>query len=91
MSCRGNLPRDFTEEAINRSFRFDLNRFLQEMKQDFEPYNNGEIFFFTEEMADVFIELAVNICRKELKALQSGGAVLDEMEYTWGSKMIVQN
>lgn len=83
-------PQDFTDEAINRSFRFDLNRFLQEMKQDFEPYNKGAIFFFTEEMADTFIGLAVNVCGQELKAIRSGGALLDEMEYTWSSKMIVQ-
>lgn len=49
------------------------------------------IFFFTEEMADAFIELAVNVCRKEMKAIRSGGVLLDEMEYTWSSEMIVQS
>lgn len=84
------VPQGFAEEALNQRFRFDLERFLQEMKQDFEPYDKGEIFFFTEGMADTFIEIAVNVCREELKALLSGGALLDEMEYTWSSEMIVQ-
>lgn len=84
------IPQGFAEEALNQRFGFDLERFLQEMRHDFEPYNKGEIFFFTEEMADTFIEIAVNVCREELKALQSGGALLDELEYTWSSRMIVQ-
>lgn len=85
------IPQGFAEEELNQRFRFDLGRFLQEMKRDFQPYDNGKIFFFTEEMADTFIEIAVEVCREELKALQSGGALLDEMEYTWSSEMIVQN
>lgn len=84
------VPHGFAEEVLNQTFRFDLERFLHEMKQDFEPYDKGEIFFFTEEMADTFIEMAVAVCRKELKAFLSGSALLDEMEYIWGSEMIVQ-
>lgn len=44
----------------------------------------------TEKMAEKFIELAVNVCREEIKAIRSGGVLLDEMEYTWSSEMIVQ-
>ena len=84
------MPQGFAEEALNHRFRFDLERFLQEMRQDFEPYDKGEIFFFTEKMADTFIEIAAAVCQEELKALQSGSVLLDEMEYTWSSEMIVQ-
>lgn len=83
-------PTDFEHEALNRRFRFDLNRFLQELKQDFVPYDQGEVFFFTAEMADAFIRQAVDVCREELKAIQAGGDLLNEMDYAWSSTLMIQ-
>ena len=56
------------------------------MKQDFLPCSRGEMFFFTEELADSFIHMAVDACVRELEALRTCGAGLDEYLWAWKDK-----
>lgn len=53
------------------------------IESDFETYNNGEAFFFTQKMADEYIKMATGKCIEEIKALQNGSSTIDEMEWAW--------
>ncbi|MDF2800553.1 MAG: hypothetical protein K0S61_456 [Anaerocolumna sp.] len=43
----------------------------------------SRIFFFTEKMANEYINKAVEICLQEIKALKEKSPLLDEMQYAW--------
>ena len=77
------VPEAFESEAINTLCAFDTARLLEAMAAFFEPADEGEIFFFTKEMTDEFIEEAVEVCVKEIDALRSGGAGMDMLEWAW--------
>lgn len=78
------IPKDFADEPIHRLYPFGYESFYEELKGDYEPYQGGDLFFFTEEKADAFIGMAVDFCLKELDALSQGKPGLDE--YAWGWK-----
>lgn len=77
------VPKDFESEAINRLYAFDTDLLLESMGEFFNKREEGEIFFFTREMADEFILEAVKTCLKELDALESGGELMDIVECAW--------
>ena len=77
------VPEGFKSEGINRLGAFDTDLLLESMAGFFTWREEGEIFFFTEAMADEFILEAVEICLKELDALDSGGALMDMYECAW--------
>jgi len=80
-------PVDFGNEEINRLHPFDLDSFLEEMKEDYRDQSEGEYFFLTEEMADEYIKRVCDICIKELEALSKGEAYMDEFEWAWDRKI----
>lgn len=82
------VPADFEKEAIYEIYPFDTENFIAEMKGDFLPYCQGELFFFTEELADAFIRMAVDECSRELEALWAGKAGLDEYLGAWKNKPV---
>ena len=59
-------------------------RFLMEMKPQFEPYREGEYFFLTPNMAAEYIERTAKVCKRELAALRDGHFAIDPMEYAYG-------
>lgn len=77
------VPEGFKSEGINRLGAFDTDLLLESMAGFFDQREEGEIFFFTEAMADEFILEAVETCLKELDALDSGGALMDMYECAW--------
>ena len=77
------VPEGFKSEGINRLGAFDTDLLLESMAGFFTWREEGEIFFFTEAMADEFILEAVETCLKELDALDSGGALMDMFECAW--------
>ena len=77
------VPKDFESEAINRLYAFDTDLLLESMEKFFNKREEGEIFFFTREMADEFILEAVKTCLKELDVLESGGELMDIVECAW--------
>lgn len=53
---------NMNEEPINEIGSFDRNRLLSDFSKYFIPVNYDDTFFFTKEMADEFIQQAVDIC-----------------------------
>ena len=82
------VPADFEKEAIYEIYPFNARNFVADMKRDFLPYFQGELFFFTEEYADEFIRMATDECARELEALWAGKAGLDEYLGAWKNKPV---
>ena len=81
-----SLPADFADEDINLRFEFDAEGFLRELEGDFTNISRGEYHVFTPEMADEYLAIAINACRKELNAIRTGLPLLDEVEMAWGKE-----
>ena len=81
-----SLPSNFSEEDINLRFEFDAEGFLRELEGDFACCNQGEYHFFTPEMADEYLDIAIEQCRKELRAIREGLPLLDEIQMAWGKE-----
>ncbi len=79
-----HVPNGFASEKINEIADFEQDRFIQELKNDFERIEYKERFFFTDNMVDEYIQWAVEYCKKELAALENGSYYFDEYEWSWG-------
>ena len=77
------IPEGFEQEPINTAFSFEAFRFMQDMKEDFKPVAEEDVFFFTRKMADEFIRRAVSFCMEELQAIYSDAETMDEYRYAW--------
>ena len=77
------IPKDFAKEPINNLYAFDIERLLDDLQNDFLPYDEGKRFFFTREMADSFIMEAMEICQKEVEAIVSGGEPVNQEKGAW--------
>ena len=64
---------------------FDMAGLPGALAEDFALPGAEEAFFFTEEMAADYIARAVDVCRKELHALQNGHPLTDPRNWTWKS------
>lgn len=82
------VPEDFEKQRIQSMYRFDLKTFLENLKSDFTPCVGGEYFFFTPELADGYIKKAAEVCMREVKALQEGSLLFNELEYTWEKRTV---
>lgn len=81
-----SAPEDFATEDVNLRFGFDIDRFLSELEKDFLIVQEGEYHHFTPEMAEEYLEKAIEVCRKELIALGEGLPLLDETKMVWGKE-----
>ena len=79
-----HVPNGFASEKINEIADFEPDRFIQELKNDFERIEYKERFFFTDNMVDEYIQWAVEYCKKELATLENGSYYFDEYEWSWG-------
>ncbi|MBQ6863043.1 MAG: hypothetical protein IJO14_02270 [Clostridia bacterium] len=77
------VPDDVHKEALFSIYPFDLPQLQTDFAADFEPYCEGEIFFFTHKMADEYIAMATQHCIAEMQALQAGGFTFDEEQWAW--------
>ena len=77
------IPDGINEEPIFDIYPFDIVQLSADFKTDFEPYSDGEAFFFTQKMADEYIKMATGKCLEEIKALENGSFTIDEMEWAW--------
>ncbi len=77
------LPEGFAAEPINELEEFDIEGLMAKMESYFILIPEEEIFFFTREMADEYIREAVEICLRELEALDEGEALTDSYEEAW--------
>jgi len=78
------IPQGFAAEPINEVAVFTPDQFMEEYVKDFQPIAYKERFFFTDEMADEYIQWAVAFCKKELDAVKNGTYYFDEYEWSWG-------
>lgn len=62
---------------------FRVNEFLEEMSCDFIERTEGGTRFFTECMADEFIEQYVSLGVEELQSMRNGESILKATDYTW--------
>lgn len=69
-------------EPIAELAVFDDEGLIREVRQQFADAPEGEPFFFTREMADMYIADAVALCRRELQGLQAGTG-LDSLDWSW--------
>lgn len=78
-----NIPDNIKEEPIFNIYPFDIEQLLTDFKTDFDQYNNGDAFFFTQKMTDEFIKIATEKCIQEINSLNSGKTTIDELEWAW--------
>ena len=71
------------EENLYFDIIWPIEQQIKDLHQDFIPYDKGDIFFFTEKMADSFIEEAVEICQKEIESIFNGGQFMDQEIGAW--------
>ena len=77
------VPEGFADEKLAGIAEFYPKGLLDAMDGFFHEAGSGEIFFFTEAMADEFIEEAAETCRKELEALRNGTSIMDSYDLAW--------
>ena len=78
-------PGDFESESINDLCVYDVNWLMESMDGYFKKVD-GDIFFFTREMADEYIAEAVELCLKELNALMNGGKLIESYDNAWDNR-----
>ena len=77
------IPENFNEEIINNLCSFDTEGFRKRMDSYFIPVKDQDIFFFTREMSDEFIDEAIDLCVHEIKCLARNESGIDMYEYAW--------
>lgn len=80
-----NISENLKTEKIMEIYPFDLEQLAKNLQNDFHVPYDGEIFFFTEEMADEYIVRATKKCIEEIEAIQKGMHIIDEEKYAWKS------
>lgn len=83
-----HVPDGLENEKIYTVYPFEAEAFLREMQHDFTDECTGENYFFTEKMADEFVEWATDTCVKELLVLEEGKHYVDAYERAWKNKTI---
>ena len=77
---------DMKREKLYSLYPFEAEAFLCDMQHDFQARCERDYFFFTEQMADEFVECATETCIKELMALEDGKYYVDAYDYAWLNK-----
>ena len=78
------IPAELESEPLFQDSRYEIERFLTELRSDFTARPEGEIFFFHPAMADAYIDWAFHACFSEIRAVKAGDGFLDEMALAWG-------
>lgn len=77
------IPEGFEKEKINNIYPFSLANYLEDMKNDFIPYQSGETNFFTKAMVDEYITECSELCSRELINIKTGQTCVNPMNYAW--------
>ena len=77
------IPNNIYEEELIKAYEFNIEEFLNEMKEDFKDNINEEAKFFTKEKADKFFNKCLEICLKEIDAIFINHKYLNEDDYKW--------
>lgn len=76
---------DMDSEAINKIGAFNQEALLSDFRNYFVPVDFNDIFFFTREMGDEFIQQAVKMCAEEIHSLRNGGWCMNSHKWAWKS------
>lgn len=74
---------DLTGEPITELADFDVPGLVEEVREQFAPVVETDIFFFTKEMAEELVERSVVFCLDELERLRAGKAGLNSLDWSW--------
>lgn len=83
VSDKLDIPSDMNGNALIEIYPFDLEQLKINFIGDFQTRYEGKIFFFTEKMADEYIEKATKMCVAEIEAIRKAGYIIDEEKYAW--------
>lgn len=78
-----SVPKDILEEPLLARFDFRVYEFAEEIRKDFIEIPSGNTCFFTEAMADMYIEMAVKKCLNEIESFFYSHNHFDENTYAW--------
>ena len=74
---------DLTGEPITELADFDMPELVKEVREQFVPVAETDLFFFTEKMAEELVERSVGFCLDELERLREGKEGLNSTEWSW--------
>lgn len=80
------LPEHFAKEEINQIYPFTLAEFLQELKNDFQSNEDGELKYLKKERVDQYIFESVQTCRRAYDGILGREKLLDPVAYAWDVK-----
>lgn len=80
-----SISKNLKGEKIMEIYPFNLELLETNLRNDFHMSYEGEIFFFTERMADEYIVMATKKCLEEIEAMKKGMHIIDEEKYAWKS------
>lgn len=77
------IPAGLADEPLMTGAEYEVRKFIDELDDDFVSAADGEYFFFTKEMTDEYIHVALEKCMEEISALKCGSSCIDEYELAW--------
>lgn len=77
------VPENIMEEPFMNDYQFNVYEFIDRMKKDYTDKLQGKTCFFTESMADKYIEMSVHKCLDEIEAVFNTYDYFNEDEYAW--------
>lgn len=83
VSDKLDIPSDMNGDALIEIYPFDFEQLKINFIGDFQTRCEGEIFFFTEKMADEYIGKVTKMCVAEIEAIREDGYIIDEVKYAW--------
>ena len=77
------VPEKIDTELICELCCFDIHGLMSALTKSYHESHEGEIFFFSKEMADEYIAEAAKECLSELEAVSYGGKLTDSYDNAW--------
>ena len=77
------IPNNIYEEELLKEYSFNIEKFLLDMKNDFKDNINEETKLLTSEISDLYINQAIDLCKKEIAALFNNNDHINEDDYKW--------
>ncbi len=80
------IPEGFREEALCQLYPYGVEQLARDFSGDFDPVEAVETFFFTSEMVENFLQIAVEQSLLELEALDRDSFHTDMVDMAWRNK-----
>lgn len=77
------VPSRMDTEPICDLCHYDIQELMLSVKSAYQELQDEDVFFFSTEMADEYIDEAVKACLSELEALTAGGKLTDSYDNAW--------